>query len=200
MTDDRRSAPAAIRNRDPILEVLRTELPPRGLVLEIASGTGEHVIHFARHLPDLTFQPSDPDADARQSIAGWIADSRLANIRPPLALDAAAASWPLDRADAIVCINMIHISPWQSSEGLVASAAALLGTGAPLCLYGPYRRRGVPTVASNEAFDESLRSRNPAWGLRVLEDVAELAATHGFTLARVAEMPANNLTVVFRRG
>lgn len=199
MTDDRRSAPAALRNRDPILDVLRAELPPRCLVLEIASGTGEHVIHFARHLPDLTFQPSDPDDDARQSIAGWIADSGLANIRPPLALDAAATPWPLDRADAIVCINMIHISPWRSTEGLFAGAATLLDTGGPLCLYGPYRRRGVPTVASNEDFDGSLRSRNPEWGLRLLEDVAELAARHGFTLARVVEMPANNLSVVFRR-
>jgi len=199
MTDDRRSAPAALRNRDPILAVLREILPASGLVLEIASGTGEHVIHFARHLPQLTFQPSDPDEGARTSVAAWIADSGLKNIRPPLALDAASPPWPIAQADAIICINMIHISPWRTTEGLFDGAASVLPRGAPLYLYGPYRRRDVPTVPSNEAFDESLRSRDPAWGLRLLEDVAARARLAGFALDRVVEMPANNLSVVFRR-
>jgi hypothetical protein len=199
MTDDRRSAPAALRNRDPILAVLREVLPARGVVLEIASGSGEHVIHFAGHLPELTFQPSDPDAEARASVAGWVAASGLANIRPPIALDAATTLWPVTAADAIVCINMIHISPWRSTEGLFAGAAAVLPPGAPLCLYGPYRRRDVPTAPSNETFDDSLRRRDPAWGLRLLEDVAALAGKSGFTLDRVVEMPANNLSVVFRK-
>lgn len=199
MTDARRSAPAALRNRGPILDVLREELPARGLVLEIASGTGEHVTHFANNLPALTFQPSDMDAEARASVAAWAADLRLANVRPPLTLDAAAESWPIAAADAIICINMIHISPWTSAQGLMRGAARILPQGAPLCLYGPYRRDGVATAASNEEFDASLKARHPAWGLRRLEDVAALAATHGLSLTRVAEMPANNLTVVFRK-
>lgn len=199
MTDARRSAPAALRNRGPILDVLRAELPARGLVLEIASGTGEHVTHFANNLPALTFQPSDMDAEARASVAAWAADLRLANVRPPLTLDAAAESWPIAAADAIICINMIHISPWTSAQGLMRGAARILPQGAPLCLYGPYRRDGVATAASNEEFDASLKARHPAWGLRRLEDVAALAATHGLSLTRVAEMPANNLTVVFRK-
>ncbi|UTD26467.1 DUF938 domain-containing protein [Bradyrhizobium sp. WD16] len=199
MTDARRSAPAALRNRGPILDVLREELPARGLVLEIASGTGEHVTHFAANLPALTFQPSDMDAGARASVAAWTADLGLANVRPPLTLDAAAESWPITAADAIICINMIHISPWTSTQGLMRGAARILPQGAPLCLYGPYRRDGVATAASNEEFDASLKARHPAWGLRRLEDVAALAATHGLSLTRVAEMPANNLTVVFRK-
>ncbi len=199
MTPDRRSAPAALRNRDPILAVLREVLPARGLVLEIASGTGEHVIHFARHLPDLSFQPSDPDAGARASIKAWIADSGLHNISLPIALDAASLPWPVKAADAIICINMIHISPWRSTEGLLAGAAAALAAGAPLYLYGPYRRGGVTTAPSNEEFDISLRGRDPAWGLRLLEDVAALAEQSGFALDRVVEMPANNLSVVFRK-
>jgi cyclopropane fatty-acyl-phospholipid synthase-like methyltransferase len=199
MTDDRRSAPAALRNRDPILAVLREVLPAHGLVLEIASGTGEHVVHFARHLPNLVFQPSDPDAGARASVTAWIAESGLANVRAPLMLDAASPPWPVTAADAIVCINMIHISPWRSTEGLFAGAAAVLPAGAPLALYGPYRRHGVPTAPSNEEFDISLRARDPAWGLRQLDDVAALAEQSGFALDRVVEMPANNLTVVFRK-
>ncbi|MDR3468204.1 MAG: DUF938 domain-containing protein [Xanthobacteraceae bacterium] len=198
MTDDRRSAPAALRNRDPILAVLREVLPAHGLVLEIASGTGEHVVHFARHLPGLAFQPSDPDAGARESIQAWITESGLGNVRAPIALDAAAPPWPVTAADAMVCINMIHISPWRSTEGLFAGAAAVLPAGAPLVLYGPYRRHDVPTAPSNEEFDASLRARDPAWGLRQLDDVAALAEQSGFALDRVVEMPANNLTVVFR--
>lgn len=199
MTDPRRHAPATARNRDPILEVLRGVLPDRGLVLEIASGSGEHAVHFARALPGLAFQPSDPDPDALASIAAWGAESGLPNLRPPLLLDAAATAWPAEAADAILCINMIHISPWRATEGLMAGAARLLAPGAPLILYGPYRRDGVPTAPSNEAFDASLRERDPAWGLRQLEDVAVLAESAGFGPPGVVEMPANNLSVVFRR-
>jgi hypothetical protein len=199
MTDHRQHAPAAARNRDPILTVLRDVLPRAGTVLEIASGSGEHILHFAQALPDLTFQPSDPNPEARQSIAAWAAESGLANLRPPLALDAAPPPWPIAAADAVLCINMIHISPWAATEGLMRGAAAILPPGAPLYLYGPYRRAGVPTAPSNEDFDRSLRSRDPAWGLRDLEAVAALAAAAGFTGPVVTEMPANNLSVVFRR-
>jgi hypothetical protein len=199
MTDPRRHAPATARNRDPILDVLRGVLPARGIVLEIASGSGEHAVHFARALPGLTFQPTDPDPDALTSIAAWGAESGLPNLRPPLLLDAAAQAWPVEAADAILCINMIHISPWRATEGLLAGAARLLAPGAPLTLYGPYRRDGVPTAPSNEAFDASLRARDPAWGLRQLEDVAVLAEAAGFGPPAVFEMPANNLSVVFRR-
>jgi hypothetical protein len=199
MSDHRQHAPAAARNRDPILAMLRDVLPRTGTVLEIASGSGEHILHFAQALPDLTFQPSDPSSEARQSIAAWAAESGLANLRPPLALDAAAPPWPIAAADSMLCINMIHISPWAATEGLMRGAAALLPPGAPLYLYGPYRRAGVPTAPSNEAFDRSLRSRDPTWGLRDLEAVAALAAAAGFSGPVVTEMPANNLSVVFRR-
>ena len=199
MTDRRLEYPATARNRDAILDVLRGVLPASGLVLEIASGSGEHVMHFARAFPDLTFQPSDPEDAALQSIAAWTQDSSLANIRPPVVLDATLAQWPVNAADAILCINMIHIAPWRASEGLFRGAAGLLGAGAPLYLYGPYRRADVMTAPSNEAFDESLKSRNPEWGLRDLETVAALARDNGFSGPVVTEMPANNLSVVFRR-
>lgn len=199
MTDHRQQAPAAARNRDPILDVLRGVLPRTGTVLEIASGSGEHVMHFARALPGLVFQPSDPNAEARSSIAAWAAASGLANLRPPLALDAASLSWPVTAADAVLCINMIHISPWAATEGLMRGAASILPPGGPLYLYGPYRRAGAVTTPSNEAFDRDLRGRNPAWGLRELEAVAALAVAAGFSGPAVTEMPANNLSVVFRR-
>jgi hypothetical protein len=199
VTDPRQHAPAAARNRDPILAVLRGVLPETGTVLEIASGSGEHILLFAGSLPGLTFQPSDPNPEARQSIAAWAAESGLANLRPPLALDAAAPPWPIAAANAVLCINMIHISPWAATEGLLRGAAAILPPGAPLYLYGPYRRAGVPTAPSNEEFDRSLRDRNPDWGLRDLEAVATLAAAAGFGPPAVTEMPANNLSVVFRR-
>jgi SAM-dependent methyltransferase len=192
-----RHAPATARNRDPILAVLREILPSRGTVLEVASGTGEHAAAFAAALTALGCQTSDPDADARASIDAWCAG--LANVRPALALDAAAPDWPVAGADAILCINMVHISPWAATEGLMAGAARLLAPGAPLYLYGPYRRAEIPTAPSNEAFDADLRTRNPDWGLRALEDVTALAALHGLLLERVIEMPANNLSVIFRR-
>jgi SAM-dependent methyltransferase len=191
-------APATERNRDPIAAVLHDVLPPRGLVLEVASGTGEHAAHFARLFPLLDWQPSDPDPGALASIAAWTADAGLSNLREPVALDA-AGTWPLSRADAIVCINMVHISPWRATLGLLDGAARLLGPGAPLYLYGPYRQADVPTAPSNEAFDLSLKSRNPEWGLRALDDVVAEAKARGLGLDRVVPMPANNLSVVFRR-
>lgn len=196
---DRRYAPATERNRDPILAVLQPLLPAPGLVLEVASGTGEHAVHFARSLPALAWQPSDPSAEAQRSIAAWIAREELANLRPPLALDAAAAIWPIERADAVVCINMVHISPWEATEGLMRGAARILPPGAPLYLYGPYRRGERRIEPSNAAFDEDLRRRDPRWGLREVDDVAACAARHGFGGVAVTEMPANNLSLVFRR-
>ncbi|HTE36901.1 MAG TPA: DUF938 domain-containing protein [Reyranella sp.] len=196
----RRQAPAAARNRQPILDVLQPHLPSRGLVLEVASGSGEHTAHFAQALPDLTFQPSDPDAVARASIDDWTAMLGLANVRPALDLDAAAEAWPITEADAIACINMIHISPWDSTVGLVRSAARLLPKNGMLFLYGPYFRDGFETARSNLAFDRDLRARNPAWGIRALEEVVALARANGFAEPLVTEMPANNLSLVFRRG
>ncbi len=199
MTDHRRVAPAAARNREPILAVLRSVLPARGTVLEIASGTGEHVVHFAAALPALRFQPSDPDAAALESVAAWVATAGLDNVLPPLRLDAAAEGWPIAQGDAILCINMIHIAPWAATQGLIAGAGRLLQAGAPLFLYGPYRRAGRVLEPSNDAFDRDLKSRDPAWGLRLLEDVAAMAAAAGFAAPEVTEMPANNLGVVFVR-
>lgn len=199
MTDSRLQYPATERNRDAILGVLRGMLPATGLVLEIASGSGEHIVHFARACPGLTFQPSDPEDAALQSIAAWTQHTGAANVLPPVMLDAASDSWPLALADAVLCINMIHIAPWRATEGLLRGASKLLSEGAPLYLYGPYRRAGVVTAPSNDAFDESLKARNPEWGLRDLEAVAALARDAGFSAPVVTEMPANNLSVVFRR-
>jgi SAM-dependent methyltransferase len=198
--DVRRYAPATVRNRDPILAVLRRHLPQQGLVVEIASGSGEHITHFAAGMPGgaLQFQPSDPDADARASIDAWVRELRATNIRPALALDAAADSWPVARADAVLCINMVHISPWAATVGLLRGAARILPHGGLLYLYGPYLQGGQ-MVPSNHAFDESLRTQNPAWGIRDLETVAQLAAQHGFADPVIEEMPANNLSVLFRR-
>ena len=191
----RRYAPATERNRGPIAAVLAEELPDSGLVLEVASGTGEHCAFFAERFPALTWQPSDPDADALESIADWCAG--LGNVLPPLALDAVKAGWPVERADAILCINMVHISPWDATLGLLAEAARLLAAGAALILYGPYRRRGLPTAPSNEAFELWLKDKDPRFGLREVEAVSE--AAEGFALERLIEMPANNLILVYRR-
>jgi SAM-dependent methyltransferase len=197
--DPRRSAPHVARNAGPIADVLRTVLPERGLVLEIASGTGEHSLHFAREFPQLRFQPSDPDPAALASIEAWRARTGPANLLPPIALDVRAPDWPLAAADAILCINMVHISPWAATLGLLRGAGRLLAAGAPLYLYGPYRRSGVATAPSNEAFDASLRTRDPDWGLRKLEDVVAAAELQGLRLDSVVEMPANNLSVVLRK-
>ncbi len=196
---DRLEYPATLRNRDAILDVLRGVLPASGTILEIASGSGEHVVHFARAFPQLTFQPTDPEDAAIRSIAAWTAETGLKNVLPPVKLDAASAAWPVTSADAILCINMIHIAPWRATEGLLSGAAKILPAGAPLYLYGPYRQANVVTVPSNEAFDANLKSRNREWGLRNLEDVAALAKTCGFSALEITQMPANNLSVVFRR-
>ena len=197
--DPRLRAPSAQRNRDAILAVLAGVLPPSGLVLEIASGSGEHAVHFAAALPGLTFQPSDPSPDAVASIAAWTGESGLGNILPPLVVDATAPDWPIEAADAILCINMIHIAPWAAAEGLFRHAGRLLKPGQPLYLYGPYRRPGRPLEPGNAAFDESLRGRDPAWGLRELDAVAALGAANGLGTPEIVEMPANNLSVIFRK-
>jgi reactive intermediate/imine deaminase len=196
---DLRHAPATERNRDPILAILRRVLPPHGLVLEVASGSGQHVAWFAAALPDLHWQPTDPDPAARLSIAAWCAESGVRNVRAPLAIDAARGEWPVERADALLCINMVHIAPWAATVGLMAGAARLLPQGGPLLLYGPYKRGGHHTAPSNEAFDLDLRARDAAWGVRDLEAIVDEASKAGLTLEEVVEMPANNLTVIFRR-
>jgi hypothetical protein len=192
-------APATQRNRQPILDVLSRVLPGSGRVLEVASGSGEHALWFAQHLRPLIWQPSDPDPAGRHSIAAHAAHAGLATIEAPLDLDAAAARWPIESADAVVCINMTHIAPWEATEGLVAGAARILPSEGPLYLYGPHMRGGHHTAPSNAAFDASLRRHNPDWGLRNVEDLAELAATQGLVLSEVVEMPANNLSLVFKR-
>lgn len=192
-------SPAAERNKQPILEVLERALPPRGVVLEIASGTGQHVVHFARALPALEWQPSDPDAALRQTIERRLALDPERNVRTPLTLDVHDEPWPIERADALVCINMIHIAPWSAAVALFRGAGRRLPAGAPLVLYGPYKQGGRHTAPSNAAFDESLRARNAEWGVRDLEEVTALAGEHGFAPVEVVAMPANNLTVVFAR-
>lgn len=196
---DKRHAPATLRNRDAIAAVLADWLPAAGTVLEVASGSGEHVVHFAAVFPQLEWQPSDPDPAGPTSIAAHRSEAGLANIAPPLALDAVASEWPIDRAAAILCINMVHISPWEATLGLFAGAARLLTAGAPLILYGPYIEPGVPTADSNLAFDASLRARNPAWGLRDTGEVKDAAAHAGLAFAGRRAMPANNLMLLFRR-
>jgi SAM-dependent methyltransferase len=196
---DRITAPAVARNRDPILEVLRGVLPESGTVLEIASGSGEHVIHFAQHFPQIEFHPTDPDERAVASIKTWVKEAGLPNIAAPLMFDVTEAKWPFRKLDGIICINMIHISPWRATEALMRGAASALKHGAPLYLYGPYRRRNIPTAPSNEQFDTYLRTQNAEWGLRNLEIVSILAQSVGFLNPEITDMPANNLSVVFRR-
>ena len=200
--DERRHAPATLRNRDFILEALRRHLPARGTVLEVASGTGEHAVHFAAALPRLVFRPSDPDPDARASIDAWARDAGLPNLRAALALDVAAPDWEgaAGAADAVLCVNMVHIAPWAATRGLMRGAARLLPAGGVLCLYGPFKRGARHTAPSNEAFDAQLRASDPEWGVRDLEAVADEAAARGFAPPVVEEMPANNLFVAFRRG
>lgn len=192
-------APAAGRNRDPIAAVLADELPPAGLVLEIASGTGEHGLYFAGRFPGLVWQPSDPDPAARASIAAWQDDSVMPNLLPPLELDAMQPDWPIGRADAVLCINMVHISPWEATEGLFAGASRILPAGGALVLYGPYLEDDVPTAPSNAAFDESLQMRDPRWGIRNVSMIDALAEHNGFRRTRREAMPANNLTLVYRK-
>lgn len=197
--DQRLSSPSALRNRSPISDLLRDVLPDSGTVLEIASGSGEHVIHFASLFPSLVWQPSDPSPQARASIEEWMKAKTLTNVLPPLDIDTSNQTWPVERTDAMIAINMVHISPWPATQGLLSGAGTLLPTGGVLVLYGPYRRQGQPLAASNADFDASLRARNPAWGIRLLEDVARSAGQSGLILTSVTEMPANNLCVVFTR-
>lgn len=199
MTDDRRSAPHVARNAEPIAEVLKDVLPARGMVLELASGTGEHGLHFAREFPKLLWQPSDAEPAALRSIEAWRADSGLFNLLPPISLDVRAAEWPVTAADAIVAINLLHISAWAATAGVMRGAGRLLAPGAPLTVYGPFRQAGVDTAPSNLAFDESLKARDPDWGLREVEAVAAEAEKCGFSLELVVPMPANNLSLVFRK-
>ncbi|MDP3853877.1 DUF938 domain-containing protein [Phenylobacterium sp.] len=195
-----RVSPSTARNRDPILAVLKPRLPAAGLVVEIASGAGEHAVHNAAATPHLLWRPTDSDDEALASIAAWRDHAGLPNLLPPLRLDASDPdAWPIERADAVVNINMIHISPWSAAQGLMAGAGRLLPAGGVLFLYGPFIERDVPTAPSNLSFDESLRRRNPAWGIRCLDDVAALAAEHGLGLVERIGMPANNLAVVFRK-
>jgi hypothetical protein len=197
--DARLFSDAAQRNKGPILEVLQRTLPETGVVLEVASGSGQHVAHFAAALPALQWQPSDPDSRSRASISAWIRSEGPANVREPLALDVCSLPWPVLRADALLAINMIHIAPWAATEALFAGAQQLLAAGAVLFLYGPYRRFGAHTAPSNVEFDAQLRATNPAWGVRDLERVVEVAAQAHFEPVELVEMPANNFSVVFRK-
>jgi hypothetical protein len=197
---EKRRAPATLRNRDVIADVLAGVLPAAGTVLEIASGTGEHIVHFAQRFPHLLWQPSDYAEASLPSIAAWVAESGVTNVRLAVRIDASAPDWPVKQVDAMLCINMIHISPWAATEGLMAGAGRLLAKGAPLILYGPFLRDDVATAPSNLDFDQSLKARDPDWGIRNLADVAAVAGRHGLVLEHVIEMPANNLSVVFRKG
>ncbi len=194
-----RSAPAVARNREPILAVLRGAMPLKGLVLEIASGTGEHAAYFAAALPDIEWQPTDQDDHALRSIAAWRETAKLPNLRPPLRLDVTSWPWPVGWADSVVCINMIHIAPWRACEALVRGSAQILAPSGVLFLYGPFQEAGRHTAPSNEAFDADLRARNAEWGVRDLDDVRRLAEQHGLAFEQRVPMPANNLSVVFRR-
>lgn len=195
----KQSSPAAERNKDPIADRLREILPERGLVVEIASGSGEHAVHFARLFPKLLWQPTDPEPVSLRSIEAWRAEAGFFNLLPAIALDVRAASWPVAQADAIICINMVHISPWSATLGLMRGAGRLLPPGAPLYLYGPFFQEGVETAPSNLAFDADLKARNPEWGLRSVDQVAAEAEAQGFGLERLVDMPANNLSLVFRK-
>lgn len=196
----KRHAPATARNSQPLAEVLARELPASGTVLEIASGSGEHAVFMARRFSALDWQPSDRDAEALASVDAWAAETRLANLRPAIALDAAAPDWPNVSADALLCVNMVHISPWDAAVGLFAGAGRILASGAPLVLYGPFIEPEQETAASNLAFDQSLKQRNPEWGLRNTADLDALAADHGLRRTARHAMPANNLVLVYRRG
>lgn len=195
----RRSAPAALRNREPIAEVLREWLPTSGLVLEIASGTGEHAVHFAEQFPELEWQPSDVHPDALASIEDWRRAAGLPNLRAPVTLDASSRDWPVDHADAVLSINMVHISPWSSALGLIEGAARLLTPGAPLILYGPWLKAEVETAHSNLDFDADLKRRNPEWGLRSVEEFEAAARKQDIELVETRAMPANNLMLLLRR-
>ena len=192
-------SPSAERNKGAIAGVLKKVLPHRGVVLEISSGTGQHVAHFGREMPYLTWQPSERDEESLQSIAHWVAAEGQTNIRAPLRLDVTEQPWPVSSAAAVICLNMIHIAPWSAGQALIRGASAALSSGGTLFLYGPFRRNGQHTSTSNEAFDRQLQSQDPEWGVRNLEDVARFAKAHDFGAPEIHEMPANNLSVAFRK-
>ena len=195
-------ATAVDRNTRPILDALRSAVPDAGCALEIASGTGQHVVAFAAAFPGIDWRPSDPSAEARDSIAAWVADARLASLAPPLDIDVTRPGWAAAAGgpyDLMVCINMIHIAPWRACLGLMDGAGVLLRPDGVLYLYGPFRRDGMHTAPSNEAFDRSLRARRPEWGVRAMEDVAEAAAARGLAWERTVPMPANNFSLIFRK-
>ncbi len=191
--------PHVARNREPLLAVLKRLLAERALVLEIASGSGEHAAFFAKALPAVSWLPSDIDAEALASIAAFRAEAGVPNLLAPVRLDVMSETWPVKHVNAIVCNNMIHIAPWAATEALVAGAGRCLRAGGILFLYGPYKIDGRHTARSNEAFDADLRSRNREWGIRDLIEVRDLAARHGLTLTETVPMPANNFSVIFRR-
>ena len=195
--DLRFSNPSALRNRVCIFEVLENVLPTTGKVLEVASGSGEHVTYFAEQFPNLIWQPSDPSKKARESIETWLELGSFPNVMPPLDLDVTQDVWSISQADAMLAINMVHISPWSATQGLLNGAGRLLPVGGTLTLYGPYRREGEPFAKSNAEFDDWLRSENPNWGVRHLEEVTEEAEKYGLSLLSTTEMPANNLAVTF---
>jgi len=202
MNSAKQVSPSAARNLAPIIEVLGPRLPQEGLVLEIASGTGQHVAAFARRFPHLTFQPSDPNLSARASIEAWRGDVQTENLLPPLDLDVTAPQWwsavdgPIA---AVIAINLIHISPWAAAEGLFAGAGRLIAEGGLVYLYGPYKRDGAHTAPSNEAFDAGLRGTDPAWGVRDIAEVADVAGKNGLLLEEIVPMPANNFSLLLRR-
>jgi hypothetical protein len=198
-TGDALFAPAVARNKDVILDVLRPLLPPAGLILEVASGTGEHAVHFATALPDLQWQPSDVDTRALRSVAAHVKASGLPNILPPVSLDVGVWPWPIVRADAVLAINMTHIAPWSATVGLMAGTGRILSDGGLLYLYGPFRVAGGHTAPSNAAFDADLRVRNPAWGVRDVEAVSNVALAHDLSLVECIPMRANNFSLVCRR-
>jgi Protein of unknown function (DUF938) len=199
MQRDAQSAPAAARNREPILLVLRDVLPRSALVLEIASGTGEHALWFSTALPEITWQPTDHDPKALTSIAAWRDMTGPPNLLPPLPLDATSDTWPVTRTNVVIAINMVHIAPWSATHGLIAGAARVLTSDGLLFLYGPFREAGAHTSAGNAAFDADLRARDPSWGVRDLEEIRALASQHGFKAPERIAMPANNQSIVFRR-
>ncbi|MBT7943923.1 MAG: DUF938 domain-containing protein [Alphaproteobacteria bacterium] len=196
--DNRRQyAPATARNRDPILTVLKRVLPKNGIMLEIGAGSGEHAAYFAPHFPDLTWQPSEPDPDSRGSVAAWVEATAAANLRPPINLSVTDAEWPVAIAQAIFSANMIHIAPWACCQGLMAGAGRTLAPNGLLILYGPFKRDGEHTAPSNAQFDASLRQRDPAWGIRDLDDVTACAEESGLARTEIVDMPANNLMLIF---
>jgi SAM-dependent methyltransferase len=199
LPDGRLVVSSAERNRGPILKVLERVLPKTGLVLEVASGTGQHVVHFAQALKGLSWQPTDMDAACRRSISAWLATAELANVRRPLDLDVRELPWRVPTLDAIVCLNLIHIAPWSVATALFTGAGLALRETGLLYLYGPYSVQGRHTAPSNAAFDSALRAENPEWGLRDLKEVESLAKEQGFDLAETIEMPANNFSVLFRK-